>query len=133
MMKLMLDTGIAADYIFRRRGIYERARSATAQGYKIGVCLPTIGELFAGAEYSATRDRNWQRTFDQISDLAEWPFDRKAAEEFGRVFAHLRRSGRPMQQIDIQIAAIALTLPSCTLATGDSDFDAIPGLLIEHW
>jgi tRNA(fMet)-specific endonuclease VapC len=38
-----------------------------------------------------------------------------------------------MQQVDIQIAAIALTLGDCTVVTGDSDFSAIPGLDVEDW
>ena len=38
-----------------------------------------------------------------------------------------------MQQIDIQIAAIALTLGRCTVVTKDTDFSAIPGLDVEDW
>lgn len=41
--------------------------------------------------------------------------------------------GRPMQQVDIQIAAIALALGNCTVVSGDSDLRAIPGLTIEDW
>ena len=35
--------------------------------------------------------------------------------------------------MDIQIAAVALTLGNCTLVTKDSDFAAIPGLTVEDW
>jgi len=45
----------------------------------------------------------------------------------------LKRRGRIIQQIDIQVAAIALTLGDCTVVTADSDFAAIPGLVIEDW
>ncbi len=38
-----------------------------------------------------------------------------------------------MQQIDIQIAAITITLNSSTVITYDSDFVAIPGLKLEVW
>lgn len=38
-----------------------------------------------------------------------------------------------MQQIDIQIAAIALTLADCTVVTVDSDLATIPGLSVENW
>jgi hypothetical protein len=37
-----------------------------------------------------------------------------------------------MQQVDVQVAAIALTL-GCVLVTKDSDFQAISGLTIEDW
>jgi predicted nucleic acid-binding protein len=36
-----------------------------------------------------------------------WPYGDKAAEEFGRIFTALKRAGRPVQQIDVQIGAMA--------------------------
>jgi tRNA(fMet)-specific endonuclease VapC len=133
MKRLMLDTGIAGDYIFRRRGIYERVREAASRGLKVGIAMPAIGELFSGVEQSHSREENLLRLKRNLHGLRPWPFDRKAAEEFGRLYAYLRSIGRPMQQIDVQIAAIALSLGSCTLATNDSDFTAIPGLDVEWW
>lgn len=38
-----------------------------------------------------------------------------------------------MQQIDIQIAAIALSLGRCTVVSKDSDLSAVPGLDVENW
>ena len=43
----------------------------------------------------------------------------------------LRRAGRPMQQIDIQIGAIARTLPDCIIVSKDSDLSAILNVTIE--
>jgi tRNA(fMet)-specific endonuclease VapC len=133
MKRLMLDTGIAGDYIFRRKNVYERVRHAAARGLKIGIAMPAIGELFAGIEQSQSREINLDKLKRDLHGLRPWPFDRKAAEEFGRLYAYLRKIGRPMQQIDVQIAGIALSLGSCTLATRDTDFGAIPGLTVEMW
>jgi len=38
-----------------------------------------------------------------------------------------------MQQIDIQIAAIAMSIGNCTVVTTDSDLLSVPGLSIENW
>ena len=62
-----------------------------------------------------------------------WPFDRLAVEEYGRIAAELRRIGRPMQQIDIMIAAIARSIGNCTVITDDADLSAVPGLRVENW
>lgn len=62
-----------------------------------------------------------------------WPYDKSAAAEFGRIFNVLKKMGRPMQQIDIQIAAIAMSLGNCTVVTTDSDLLSVPGLSIENW
>jgi len=68
-----------------------------------------------------------------VSKLVNWPFDEKAACEFGRIFAELKLMGRPMQQIDIQIAAIAISLGNCVVVTTDSDLRAIPRLKTDDW
>jgi len=133
MRRYLLDTGIAADFIFRRAGVADRVWAEMANGNRVGVTPPVLGELFAGAEYSQSSTVNRQRVVRKIIDLVEWPYDRIAAEEFGRLYAKLRRSGRLIQQIDIQIAAVALTLGNCTVVTKDSDFAAIPGLKFEDW
>ncbi len=38
-----------------------------------------------------------------------------------------------MQQVDIQIAAIAFVLGNCTVVSNDSDLAAVPGLILENW
>jgi tRNA(fMet)-specific endonuclease VapC len=121
------------DFINRRRGFDVWVRDARQRGDRIGTCFPVVGELFFGVEASATRDVNFQRLRRALGRIVCWPFDRKAAEEYGRLAAGLKRSGRVIQQIDIQIAAIALSLGSCTVVTTDSDLAAMPGLVVENW
>jgi tRNA(fMet)-specific endonuclease VapC len=62
-----------------------------------------------------------------------WPVTEEAVFEYGRLAALLRRAGRDMQQNDIMIAAIALSLGNCTVVTTDSDLLAVPGLTIANW
>jgi tRNA(fMet)-specific endonuclease VapC len=38
-----------------------------------------------------------------------------------------------MQVVDLMIAAIARTVPDCTVVTGDGDFSRVPGLKVENW
>jgi tRNA(fMet)-specific endonuclease VapC len=38
-----------------------------------------------------------------------------------------------MQQIDMQIAAIAFSLGNCTVVSTDSDLADVPGLKVENW
>jgi tRNA(fMet)-specific endonuclease VapC len=130
--RYLLDSGPAADCIFRR-GVFERAREARNRGAKIGIGLPVLGELVGGVEASATRDENWPILRRGLATFVLWPFDQAAAWEYGRLYAELRRIGRPMQQIDIQIAALAFTLGNCTVVTTDTDLAAVPGLRTENW
>jgi tRNA(fMet)-specific endonuclease VapC len=128
-----LDTGSAGDYIARRFGMAQRVADRQRRGDRIGICPPVLGELRAGVELSQTRDRNLARLKSALGNLVLWPFDKAAAIEFGRIFARLRRIGRPMQQIDIQVAAVAFSLGNCTVVSKDSDLRAIDGLDVEDW
>jgi tRNA(fMet)-specific endonuclease VapC len=92
-----------------------------------------IAELFYGLELSSTRAENTVRLERGLSQIRSWPFDRQAAREYGRLAAELKRRGRKMQVVDMMIAAIALTLPDCTVVTTDSDLSAVPGLAVENW
>jgi tRNA(fMet)-specific endonuclease VapC len=133
MNRHLLDTGIAGDYINRRRGVYERARKEVARGSKIGIGIPVLAELHFGIALSATRQKNLQLLHIALPSLLIWPFDVKAAEEYGRLAAELKRQGRVMQIPDIMIAAIALSLGNCTVVSKDSDLRTISGLKVENW
>jgi tRNA(fMet)-specific endonuclease VapC len=133
MSRYILDSGIASDYINGRNGVFERARAEVARGHQIGIGTPVLGELRYGVEASATRERNLRSLTRAISTWTIWPFDQMAAEEYGRIAATLRRIGRQMQSVDIQIAAIALCLGNCTVVSKDSDLPDVPGLSVENW
>jgi tRNA(fMet)-specific endonuclease VapC len=133
MRRYLLDTGIAQDFMNRRHGVRDRVDVERHRGNRIGICVPVLGELWAGIEGSASRERNEVKLRNALSRLVVWPYANEAAAAFGRLFAELRRIGRPMQQIDIQIAAIALTLGNCTVVSADGDLAAVPGLTVENW
>jgi tRNA(fMet)-specific endonuclease VapC len=133
MRRYLLDTGIAQDFINRRNAVRARVDAARLKGNRIGICTPVLGELWSGIEGSVSRDRNLHRLRLALARLVVWPYTNEAAEQFGRVFAELRRIGRPMQQIDLMVAAIAFSLGNCTVVSKDLDLSAVPGLMVENW
>ena len=132
-MRYLLDTGIAQAFIGRDANVLQRVDVARRAGNPIGICTPVLGELWSGVEGSISRDKNLHRLTVALSRLVVWPYTNAAAKQFGRVFAELRRIGRPMQQIDIMVAAIAFTLGNCRVISNDTDLVAIPGLKVENW
>src|SRR5712691_3760858 len=117
MRRYLLDTGIAQDFQENRHGVRARADAERKLGHRIGICVPVLGELWSGVEGSASRDLNHRRLRHALSRLIVWPYTNAAAAEYGRIFAELRRMGRVIQQIDIQIGAIARTLPHCIIVS----------------
>jgi tRNA(fMet)-specific endonuclease VapC len=133
MTRYLFDSGILTAFIGRRNGVFEQARQKTSQGHRIGTCIPVLAEMVAGIERSSSRERNLRALKLALPAIRIWPFDRDCAFEYGRIHAELMRAGRPMQTIDIMIAAIALMLGDCTVVTTDSDLSTIPGLIVENW
>jgi tRNA(fMet)-specific endonuclease VapC len=133
MKRYLLDTNMMGHFINHRRGVDARARQARQQGATLGTCLPVVGELFFGVENSATREENRKRLIRSLNGIRCWPFDRLAAEEYGRIATELKRAGRIIDQIDIQIAAVARTLGNCIVVSADGDLSAVPGLPVENW
>ncbi len=133
MTRFLLDTGIAGDFIDRRRGVFERGRAETTNGNTIGIGMPVLAELVFGMELSASRERNMRSLQRAMAFLKLWPFDEKAAFAYGRIAAELRRGGRPMQTMDMMVAAIAICLGNCIVVSSDSDLSAVPGLAVENW
>jgi tRNA(fMet)-specific endonuclease VapC len=131
--RYLLDTGVASDYVNDRRGVPSRCRALVLDGHKIGVCPPVWGELLGGIELSQSREPNMKKVKRMRSHFAMWDFEEQAAEEYARIFAVLTRIGRPMQQIDVQIAAIAISRGNTIVVTYDSDLSAVPGLTVENW
>ncbi len=133
MKRFLLDTGVAGDFIDRRRGVFERARNEVAHGNRVGIGMPILAELIYGVELSNSRERNMRSVQTALKAWKVWPFDVNAAFQYGRVAAELRGIGRPMQQIDIMVAAIAFSLGNCIVVSSDSDLAAVPQLEVENW
>ena len=61
MRRFLMDTGIAGDFIDRRRGVFERAQDEVSRGNPVGIGVPVLAELVYGVEQSVSRDRNMRR------------------------------------------------------------------------
>ena len=133
MRRYLVDTRALGDLIKRREGVHERARAARLEGARIGSCIPVLGELFSGIEFSRTRDENHARLIRSIAGRSFWSYTREAAEESARLAAQLRRTGRTMQQVDMQVAAIARTRSQCIVVSEDTDLLAVPSLSVVNW
>ena len=61
------------------------------------------------------------------------PFDEQAAEECGKVRAHLAGLGQLIGPNDLMIAAIALANGLTVVTHNTAEFSRVPGLLLEDW
>ena len=61
------------------------------------------------------------------------PFDDRAAEEYGKVRAHLAALGTPIGPNNLMIAAIALANQMTLVSHNTTEFSRVPGLAVEDW
>ncbi|MGC4001622.1 MAG: type II toxin-antitoxin system VapC family toxin [Pirellulales bacterium] len=133
LKRYLLDSNAISDIVFRRHGVDDRALEHRRQGNHLGICVPVLGEFIGGLEYSASREKNLLLAKRGLDSFRIWPYDAAAAWKYGELYARLRRAGRTIQSVDLQIAAIALTLGNCTVVTTDSDFAAVQELPVVNW
>lgn len=133
MNRCLLDTNALADFIFRRRGVYEKAEAARVQGAKIGTCPAVVAEFLGGIEYNASRDANLVVANRNLARFRIWPHTEEVSRQYGRLYAELRRAGISMQFVDLTAASTALSIGNCTVVSSDSDLRRVPGLNVENW
>lgn len=108
------------------------ARIAALTDADLSVCLPSVGELWFMVYNSARAAENAARLTKLLARFRLVEYGLLEAEGFGRVRAELRREGRPIPQIDAQIAATT-RVGGFVLLTSDAHFGHVSGLTIEDW
>ena len=131
-MKAMLDTNICI-YIIKRRPQSVLNRFSTFPVGDIGISTITLAELEYGAAKSAQPRKNREALEEFVSPFDLAPFDRDAAEAYGRIRATLERKGLPIGAMDMLIAAHALSLGVNLVTNNEKEFRRVSGLRVENW
>ena len=74
----------------------------------LAVTTVGVGELCHGAHKSSRPEQNLARLDYLLTRLAILPYDESSARWFGQIKARLEQTGERLDDIDIQIASIAL-------------------------
>lgn len=93
----------------------------------------SVAELTHGARRSRHSEDNLARLEVLLSVLVILPFDEAAGRKFGALKAELEAKGEPLDNLDLQIASIAIE-NQCELLTNNSrHFSRIEGLQLVNW
>jgi tRNA(fMet)-specific endonuclease VapC len=124
----LLDTNVAIR-ILNQQVVLAAFRQAGGQAF---LCLTVVGELYFGADRSASVVANRARV-DQLIEICPLaPQGLDTARRYGSLKAVLRQKGRPIPENDLWIAACALQ-HNLVLATHDHHFGEIGELRVEAW
>jgi tRNA(fMet)-specific endonuclease VapC len=106
--------------------------AAAAPG-SVVLCSVVVGELHYGAHRSVRKAETLNQVQNFCRGFPSLPFDDHAAEEYGRIRAHLTASGSVVGPNDLLIAAIALANDMTLVTNNTREFARVPGLKLEDW
>ena len=128
----MLDTNMCI-YIIKKRpiGLLEKFNSIPENSLCISVV--TYAELQYGVERSSSKKMNQEIIKDFISRLTVLSWDMEAASHYGKIRSNLEKKGTPIGNMDLMIAAHALS-QTCTIVSNNlREFKRVEGLKYENW
>lgn len=124
----LLDTSVLIDLFAQDANILTQLEKAES------TFIPSIalGELHYGARKSSRIEKNLEQLEQLAAQVVILPCDAETSYWYGIVKDGLRKTGQPIPENDIWIAAIALQ-HGLTLATRDKHFQVVENLKIEMW
>ncbi len=128
----ILDADICS-YILRERPLTVLEHFRKIDRSKIGISVITQAELFYEAEKSRSKRVTRKDVDDFLMRLNVHSWDSNAAAAYGHLRTVLEKSGQPIGNMDMMIAAHALALKATVVTNNVKHFSIVPGLKVENW
>ena len=126
----MLDTD-SVSYALRGQG-QVAANIVRRRPSELCISSITVAELRFGA--SRKKSAKLHGLIDAFTaNILVAPFDEAAALEFGRIGADLAARGMPIGELDILIAAHAVSAKAVLVTNNERHFARVRGLRVENW
>lgn len=132
---LLLDTTAVSDLMHRRSAALDRLRDVEPR--EVVVCAPVAAEIRFGLARldSASRRRTLlEAELERLLELVSWAdWDEPATRRFGVLKARLQAAGTPLDDMDLAIASIALSIGARLATANVRHFERVPGLELDRW
>lgn len=130
-MRYLLDTNIISDLMKQPQGVVaDRIRNAGETN--IATSIIVIAELRFGIHKRGSV-RLAKQLEAILTELKVEDFRPDADRQYGQLRTELERSGQPVGQNDMLIAAHALALDAVLVTDNTREFSRIAGLKVENW
>lgn len=126
--RFLLDTSVAILVINGD----ENVNSVFQNASRVYLSVIVFSELYFGALNSTRRQENLHYLESAATKFTMLAIDEETARIAAQIRLQLKKSGKPIPQNDLLIAATALR-HGLILATRDGHFDAVHNLLTDPW
>jgi tRNA(fMet)-specific endonuclease VapC len=130
-VRYLLDTNTCS-YVIKGNRPHVRERLLQTAMAEVGISSVTEAELRHGVARVPEARRLGIAVEEFLLRLEILPWDSEAAKHYAQIRAELEKSGEPMGNLDMMIAAQALAAEA-TLVTSDRMFRRVKGLTVEDW
>ena len=131
-MKYLLDTNTCI-YIMNRQPMAARDAFARVKPDEVGISTVTLSELWYGVENSSRSEQNEILLHMFTASLIIAQYDDRAAEHYGIIRTHLKKTGSMIGEMNLLIAAHAKALGVTLVTNNLREFRRVPGLKMENW
>lgn len=131
-MMFLLDTNLCVAYL-RGKSTSVRAVLLSQPMSALHLCSPVTAELRFGAENSQSPTTELSKVEAFSAHFAILPFDEAATFHYSGIRVDLTRRGLLISEMDMLIAAIALTHNLKLVTHNTAEFSRVHGLQIVDW
>ena len=132
---LLLDTSAASEIMRRRPEALRRLRDEDPSD--VWLCTPVAAEIHFGLSRlpdGSSRRGLLESEFRNLRTAVRWiDWNEAASQAFGRWKTLLQQRGTPIEDMDLAIASIALTLPAQLATLNVRHFARIDDLHVDDW
>lgn len=125
-----IDTDILIDHLRGSPEATQAIESLEEAGRTLSTTSVNAYELTYGAWKTREPQTNLEAVETLLSRLNVYPLSLEAAQEAGKIMAHLERNGTPVEIRDIFIGATAITKGASLYTRNTRHFENMPGLII---
>ncbi len=131
-IRYLLDTNICI-YIAKHNPPAVRARFEQLSADALAMSVITLGELQHGAEKSQARDKALKALQQLQNAIQVVPLTDASGRHYGQIRSALERTGQPIGNNDLWIAAHARAEGWVLVTNNEREFRRVDGLAIENW
>jgi tRNA(fMet)-specific endonuclease VapC len=127
----LLDTNACIHLMKLREPLVQKVREVGPGA--LAVSTITCAELWYGAAKSQHPQRSRTAQDALLQPFRVLDFDGAAADRYASLRAHLAKTGKPIGDRDLMIAATALANRMGVVTSNTREFVRVPGLRVEDW
>ena len=131
-VRYLLDTNICI-YIAKHNPPAVRARFEQLSADALAMSVITLGELQHGAEKSQARTKALAALEQLQSAIQVMPLTHAVGQHYGQIRSSLERTGQPIGNNDLWIAAHARAEGWVLVTNNEREFCRVEGLVVENW